>query len=109
MSGISLYKHLLRPALFRFDAEWVHHLAIAALRGLSYLPWHPHPDTRLSREVFGIRFPNPVGLAAGFDKNALVLPAWEKFGFGFVEAGTVTAGAQPGNPKPRIFRPPGQQ
>jgi dihydroorotate dehydrogenase len=109
MSSGSLYKTLLRPALFRVDPERVHHLAIAALRGLSVLPWNPHPDARLSREVFGIRFPNPIGLAAGFDKNALVLPAWEKLGFGFVEAGTITAAAQPGNPRPRIFRLPAQQ
>jgi dihydroorotate dehydrogenase len=64
------------------------------------------PDTRLAREVFGLRFPNPVGLAAGFDKNALILPAWEGLGFGFAEVGTVTAMAQPGNPKPRLFRVP---
>ena len=109
MAGRSLYKNLLRPALFRFDPERVHHLAIAALRGLSLLPWQPRPDPRLAREVFGIRFPNPIGLAAGFDKSATVLPAWEKLGFGFVEAGTITAAGQPGNPRPRIFRLPDQQ
>jgi dihydroorotate dehydrogenase len=109
MTGGSLYKSLLRPALFKLDPERVHHLAIAALRGLSYLPWHSHTDPRLAREVFGVRFPNPIGLAAGFDKNALVLPAWEKLGFGFVEAGTITAVGQPGNPRPRIFRLPAQQ
>jgi dihydroorotate dehydrogenase len=94
--------------LFAVDPESAHYLAIAALRGLARLPWHPPSDTRLAREVFGIRFPNPIGLAAGFDKNALVLPAWEKLGFGFVEAGTITAAGQPGNPRPRIFRIPGQ-
>ena len=109
MTGGSPYKTFLRPALFQLDPERVHHLAMAALRGLARLPWHSHSDSRLAREVFGIRFPNPVGLAAGFDKNAMVLPAWEKLGFGFVEAGTITAGAQPGNPKPRIFRLPAQQ
>jgi dihydroorotate dehydrogenase len=109
MTGGVFYKTLLRPALFSFDPERVHHLAIAALRGLSYLPWHTRSDPRLAREVFGIRFPNPIGLAAGFDKNALVLPAWEKLGFGFVEAGTITAAGQPGNPRPRIFRLPAQQ
>jgi len=62
--------------------------------------------TTLEREVFGLKFPNPVGLAAGFDKNALVLPAWEGLGFGFAEVGTITAKAQPGNPKPRLFRVP---
>src|SRR5207249_7890706 len=64
------------------------------------------PDPRLSREVFGLKFPNPIGLAAGFDKNAVVLPAWEGLGFGFAEVGTITAKAQPGNPKPRLFRVP---
>jgi dihydroorotate dehydrogenase len=58
------------------------------------------------REVFGLKFPNPIGLAAGFDKNAHVLPAWEGLGFGFAEVGTITAKAQPGNPKPRLFRVP---
>jgi len=109
MSGGSFYTNIVRPALFRFDPERIHHVAIAGLRALAYLPWHPHPDPRLAREVFGIRFPNPIGLAAGFDKNALVLPAWEKLGFGFVEAGTITASGQPGNPLPRIFRLPAQQ
>ena len=64
------------------------------------------PDPRLERTVFGVRFPSPVGLAAGFDKNALALPAWEALGFGFAEIGTVTAHAQPGNPRPRMFRLP---
>jgi len=109
MKGGFLYKGLIRPVLFGFDPERVHHFAMACLKGLSYAPWHPKPDPRLAREVFGVRFPNPIGLAAGFDKNATVLPAWEKLGFGFVEAGTVTATGQPGNPKPRIFRLPPQQ
>lgn len=64
------------------------------------------PDPQLAREVFGLKFPNVVGLAAGFDKNALVLPAWEGLGFGFAEVGTITAKAQPGNPQPRLFRVP---
>ena len=64
----------------------------------------PKPTT-----VFGLNFPNPVGLAAGFDKNGVALPAWEALGFGFVEIGTVTAQAQPGNPRPRIFRYPAQE
>jgi dihydroorotate dehydrogenase len=63
-------------------------------------------DAAAAREVFGLKFPNPVGLAAGFDKNALALPAWEGLGFGFAEVGTTTARAQPGNPKPRLFRVP---
>jgi dihydroorotate dehydrogenase len=64
----------------------------------------PHPS--LARTVFGVRFPSPVGLAAGFDKNAVALPAWQALGFGFAEIGTVTAKGQPGNPKPRLFRLP---
>lgn len=63
-------------------------------------------DPRLERSVFGVRFPAPLGLAAGFDKNAVALPAWEGLGFGFAEIGTVTALAQPGNPRPRLFRLP---
>jgi len=105
-----LYRRLLRPILFRFDAERVHHFAMAFLHGLgpAMQMWArgTQPDPRLAREVFGLKFPNPVGLAAGFDKNALVLPAWEGLGFGFAEIGTVTAKAQPGNPKPRLFRVP---
>src|SRR2546426_636882 len=105
-----LYRRLLRPILFRFDAERVHHLAMAFLQGAGQIvqSWArgSAPDPRLAREVFGLKFPNPVGLAAGFDKNALVLPAWEGLGFGFAEVGTITAKAQPGNPKPRLFRVP---
>lgn len=101
-----LYDHLLRPLLFRFDPETVHHLAMGGLRALAQFPIRPLHDPHLERMVFGLRFPNPVGLAAGFDKNALALPAWQALGFGFVEAGTITALAQPGNPRPRIFRIP---
>lgn len=63
-------------------------------------------EAKFEREVFGLKFPNAVGLAAGFDKNALVIPAWEGLGFGFAEVGTITAKAQPGNPLPRLFRVP---
>ncbi len=105
-----LYRRLVRPILFRFDAERVHHLAMAFLHGLGPVVQSAArgaaPDPRLAREVFGLKFLNPVGLAAGFDKNALVLPAWEGLGFGFAEVGTITAKAQPGNPKPRLFRVP---
>jgi len=111
-----LYRRLLRPILFRFDAERVHHFAMAILRGLGPImqTWARERNTRLvpssaaklERRVFGLKFPNPVGLAAGFDKNALVLPAWEGLGFGFAEIGTITAKVQPGNPKPRLFRVP---
>ena len=107
---LSAYRRLLRPLLFRFDAERVHHVAMAFLHGfgpaMQSLQRHGAHDPSLEREVFGLKFPNPVGLAAGFDKNAIVLPAWEGLGFGFAEVGTVTAKAQPGNPKPRLFRVP---
>jgi len=104
----STYKHLLRPLLFALDPEAVHHMAMGLLsvsapflRAVS-----PPFDSRLDRTVFGLHFPNPVGLAAGFDKNAVATMAWEGLGFGFAEMGTITARAQPGNPKPRIFRVP---
>ena len=105
------YRKLLRPLLFAFDPEAVHHLAMAALRlsGPALRPLTPVHDPRLARTVFGVTFPHPVGLAAGFDKNAVALPAWEALGFGFVEAGTVTATGQPGNPPPRGIRVPEYQ
>ena len=108
------YERFVRPLLFSFDPETAHHFAIAMLRRAS------HVDLALRalktfqppakpKTVFGLNFPNPIGLAAGFDKNGVALPAWEALGFGFIEIGTVTAKPQPGNPKPRIFRYPGQQ
>ncbi len=105
----SVYERLVRPLLFSLDAEAAHHLAIALLRGASHVDLAlcalqsfqvgPKPKT-----VFGLTFRNPIGLAAGLDKNGVALPAWAALGFGFIEIGTVTAKAQPGNPKPRIFR-----
>ncbi len=103
----TLYDYLLRPALFELEPETSHHLALAGLRLLARLPIPtPVAEPALERHLFGLRFPNPIGLAAGFDKNAIVLPAWQALGFGFVEAGTITAHAQPGNPLPRLFRYP---
>jgi dihydroorotate dehydrogenase len=111
---VTAYEQFVRPVLFSLDPERAHHLAIGALRFASDFPFllrqlrrfQPLPTpTRL----FGLTFPNPIGLAAGFDKNGVALPAWEALGFGFIEIGTVTAKAQPGNPKPRIFRYPEQQ
>jgi len=105
------YEKILRPLLFKTDPETAHHFAMfwlqnlpsAAIRMLGAREmWHP-------REVFGLKFANPIGLAAGFDKNALALTAWEALGFGYVEAGTITAKAQPGNPQPRLFRLPEQK
>lgn len=108
---MALYERFLKPILFSVDPERVHHLALASLKNLSRVPsllnlMRRTGDQRLAREVFGLRFPNPIGLAAGFDKNGVALPAWEALGFGFVEVGTITAKGQPGNPVPRIFRIP---
>jgi len=94
---------LIRPALFALDPETAHGLAIAALNAGLY-PRAPAPDPRLRRRVFGLDFPNPIGLAAGFDKNAEVVDAALAMGFGFVEVGTVTPLPQAGNPRPRMFR-----
>jgi len=103
----SLYERILRPALFALDPETAHHFALFCLRfpGFRSLLSQPAGSPK-ARRVFGLKFPNPVGLAAGFDKNAVALPAWEALGFGFVEAGTITSLGQPGNPRPRIFRIP---
>jgi dihydroorotate dehydrogenase len=108
---VNFYTAILRPLLFRLDAEKTHRLA---LRQLSILPplllrliFRANPY-RASQRIFGVDFPNRVGLAAGMDKNAIALPAWEALGFGFVEIGTITARAQPGNPPPRLFRYPDQ-
>jgi dihydroorotate dehydrogenase len=103
---------LARRALFALDAERVHTLAMLSLAAWSRVcrvdlnadDIARHPT--LARTVAGIVFPNPLGLAAGFDKDAACVPAWQALGFGFVEVGTVTARAQPGNPKPRLFRLP---
>jgi dihydroorotate dehydrogenase len=105
---MNLYKEILRPLLFCADPEAVHHFSMdsLALFGPLLQRFGPAPDPRLARTVFGLRFPNPVGLAAGFDKNGVALPAWQGLGFGFAEIGTITARQQPGNPKPRIFRIP---
>ncbi|MDQ6626002.1 MAG: quinone-dependent dihydroorotate dehydrogenase [Verrucomicrobiota bacterium] len=109
-----MYDRLIRPLLFSLDPEMAHHLAMRSLRLASDVPALLAPLRRFQpparpQTVFGLNFPNPIGLAAGFDKNAVALPTWEALGFGFVEIGTVTAQAQPGNPKPRIFRFPEQQ
>ena len=98
---------LLRPFFFSLDPEQAHHLSINALKLLQASQVRPTPalsHPRLSQDLWGLRFPNPVGLAAGYDKNALVPRVWSSLGFGFAELGTITAKAQPGNPKPRIFR-----
>jgi dihydroorotate dehydrogenase len=100
----------IRPLLFRLDAERAHDLVFARLVFLDRLlgsrrprPWS-HPS--LEQRLWDITFPNPVGLAAGFDKDARAPHVWPLLGFGFAELGTITAEAQPGNPRPRIFRLP---
>ena len=104
----SPYEDLLRPLLFLVDPERIHEYALHALSLASSVPWFNRtaPASLLQREIFGLNFPNPVGLAAGFDKNGIAIPALAALGFGSVEIGTVTAVAQPGNPKPRMFRVP---
>ena len=108
------YERFIRPLLFSLDAETAHHFTIALLRQASSFDlalrtlkaFQPSPKPRA---LFGLNFPNPIGLAAGLDKNGVAIPAWAALGFGFIEIGTVTAKPQPGNPKPRIFRLPEQQ
>ncbi len=108
------YEIFVRPLLFSLNAETAHHVTVRllgraahfdlALRALRFFQPTLKPIT-----LFGLTFPNPIGLAAGLDKNGIALPAWAALGFGFIEIGTVTAKAQPGNAKPRIFRLPEQQ
>lgn len=99
-----LYSLFARPALRFVSAERGHQLAIAALKAGVVPADHTPDDSILATRVFGLDFPNPVGLAAGFDKDAEVLHECLALGFGFVEAGTVTPKSQPGNPRPRAFR-----
>tara|TARA_R110002012_G_scaffold56123_10_gene143740 strand:+ start:17374 stop:18414 length:1041 start_codon:yes stop_codon:yes gene_type:complete len=106
-----MYKFLIRPVLFLFDPEAVHHFSFWAIKLFSKLGFSglfrkifDVKDPKLEREVFGVKFKNPVGLAAGFDKNAKLYNEFSDFGFGFVEIGTVTPKPQPGNPKKRLFR-----
>ncbi|HUR69189.1 MAG TPA: quinone-dependent dihydroorotate dehydrogenase [Candidatus Thermoplasmatota archaeon] len=103
-----------RAILFRFEAEKVHEFALRRLEQAGRRPRlvkgmrnrYFMEDARLSQELWGLRFPNPVGIAAGFDKNARLVDVLPHLGFGFVEVGTVTSEAQSGNPKPRLFRLP---
>ena len=107
-----MYKKLVQPFLFLFDPEKVHYFSFSMIKLFSSIPGLPyiirflfkikHP--KLEREFFGIKFPNPVGLAAGFDKNAVLYKELSNFGFGFIEIGTLTPRGQTGNPKKRLFR-----
>jgi dihydroorotate dehydrogenase len=100
---------LLRPLLFKLDAETAHHVTLRALHGAhsrGLLPLFAKQPAADPRTVMGLTFPNPVGLAAGLDKNGAYINALAALGFGFIEIGTVTPRPQPGNPKPRLFRLP---
>lgn len=109
-----MYKNVIRPLLFLIGPEKVHHLVFRILQIKSKVPGfqsllkaiflYQHP--KLEKEIFGLRFKNPVGLAAGFDKDAKLIDELACFGFGFIEIGTLTPKAQPGNNKPRLFRLP---
>jgi dihydroorotate dehydrogenase len=103
------YERLVRPLLFLLDPETAHHLTLGALRSAAHVDLALNALRRFApapkpKTIFGLAFPNPIGLAAGFDKNAVAIPAWAALGFGFIEIGTVTSRAQPGSPRPRIFR-----
>lgn len=109
-----MYKVFIRPFLFLFDPESIHYFTINVLKLAFWIPGIRAlissictvTDPRLEREVFGIRFPNPVGLAAGFDKDATMIHELSALGFGFIEIGTLTPKPQTGNPRPRLFRLP---
>ena len=109
-----MYKILLRPLLFLFDPEKIHHFTQYLVKFLFKIPgisrisrkiWCVE-NPKLKKKVFGLTFPNPVGLAAGFDKDAKLVDELADMGFGFIEIGTLTPKPQPGNPKPRLFRLP---
>src|SRR5690606_1969054 len=107
-----MYKSIIRPILFLFDPEKVHHFTFSVLRIANKIPvvsniirsCYVIEDVSLEREVFGLKFKNPVGLAAGFDKDAKLYQELSNFGFGFIEIGTLTPKPQEGNPKKRLFR-----
>ena len=106
-----MYKLLIRPLLFLFDPEKVHHFTFSLIRFLNKIGFGPIfknlyevNNSKLEREVFGLKFKNPVGLAAGFDKDAKLYQELSNLGFGFIEIGTLTPKPQEGNPKKRLFR-----
>lgn len=112
-----MYRFLIRPLLFLIDPETIHHWLVASVRWIFKVPgkkWAVSRfctirHNRLKRNLWGLNFDNPVGLAAGFDKNAEIYNEFSAFGFSFIEIGTVTPRPQPGNPKPRSFRIPADQ
>lgn len=107
-----MYKILIRPLLFLFDPEKIHHFTFALIKFISKIPGistlirqlYQVEDERLHRHLLGLTFKNPVGLAAGFDKDAKLFKELSDFGFGFIEIGTLTPKPQPGNPTKRVFR-----
>lgn len=107
-----MYKSIIRPLFFQFDPEKIHHFTFSLIKGISKIPgvssifrgMYQVNDPKLEKKLFGLTFKNPVGLAAGFDKNAVLYNELADFGFGFIEIGTVTPKGQEGNPKKRIFR-----
>jgi dihydroorotate dehydrogenase len=109
-----IYKNLVRPLLFRFPSDYAHELAINMASSMSKMRWilqtvgalYEYSDPSLEQKIFGLKFKNPIGLAAGFDKNGTTCPLMEKLGFGFIEIGSITANPSAGNPKPRSFRLP---
>ncbi|MEH2145662.1 quinone-dependent dihydroorotate dehydrogenase [Nostoc sp.] len=120
---MDIYQLAIRPLLFNLlktDSEWLHQQTIRSFNWLSQTDVHQRAswvnqllkqslclyDSRLEQNLFGLNFPNPVGLAAGFDKDGVAAGIWSNLGFGFAELGTVTFHAQPGNPRPRLFRLP---
>ena len=108
-----LYRQLIRPVLFSLPPESVHHASLWALTHTPIARLIESSARRefptLERKLFGLTFPNPIGLAAGFDKNAEGVAIWPRLGFGFMELGTITPRPQPGNPRPRVFRLPADQ
>jgi dihydroorotate dehydrogenase len=101
----ALYRGCFRPILFSLDAEVAHHFTLSMLSMMPPLPVTDDPP-ELRCSLWGLDFSNPIGLAAGMDKDAIAIGAWQSFGFGFAELGTITPRPQPGNPKPRVFRLP---
>ena len=114
---MDIYKHMLKPILFCFNPERAHNILFKGLTILRHIPFARHiiraiyhrESPTLEKEVFGIKFPNPVGLAGGLDKNGEFYNDMANFGFGFVEIGSLTPQPQDGNPKPRCFRVPGDK
>ncbi|HEV3272684.1 MAG TPA: quinone-dependent dihydroorotate dehydrogenase [Candidatus Methylacidiphilales bacterium] len=107
------YRRIARPLLFSLPPEWVHHVSLGAMTRTPLVsliePFARREFPGLGKKLFGLTFPNPIGLAAGFDKNAEAVTVWPRLGFGFMELGTVTPRPQPGNPRPRVFRLPAEQ